>query len=50
LIRKGHPRLLYEPVGTGKTSVAHVVMSELDAKEYSTLIINMSAQTSSNIV
>ena len=25
-------------------------MSELDAREYSTLIINMSAQTSSNIV
>ncbi|CAF1063283.1 unnamed protein product [Rotaria sordida] len=50
LIKQGHPCLLCGPVGTGKTSVAHAVMSELDAREYSTLIINMSAQTSSNIV
>ncbi len=50
LINKGYPCLLCGPVGTGKTSVAHAVMSELDAREYSTLIINVSAQTSSNIV
>ncbi|CAF0978027.1 unnamed protein product [Adineta ricciae] len=50
LIRKGFSSLLTGPVGTGKTSVAHAVMSELDAREYSTLIINMSAQTSSNVV
>ena len=50
LIKQGYPCLLCGPVGTGKTSVAHAVMSELDARDYSTLIINMSAQTSSNIV
>lgn len=50
LIKQGYPCLLCGPVGTGKTSVAHAVMSELDARDYSNLIINMSAQTSSNIV
>ncbi|CAF0814718.1 unnamed protein product [Didymodactylos carnosus] len=50
LIKSQRPVLLCGPVGTGKTSVAHAVMSELDAREYSTLIINMSAQTPSNMV
>ncbi|CAF1579491.1 unnamed protein product, partial [Adineta steineri] len=50
LIKNGFPCLLCGPVGTGKTSVAHAVIAELDAREYSSLIINMSAQTSSNMV
>jgi dynein heavy chain len=38
------------PVGTGKTSVAQSVLGQLDAMEYGVLVINMSAQTSSNMV
>jgi dynein heavy chain len=36
--------MLIGPVGTGKTSVAQNVLSQLDPAEYSLLIINMSAQ------
>lgn len=48
---KGHnPVLLCGPVGTGKTSVAQSVLSECDPMEYSSLVINISAQTSSMMV
>ena len=50
LVKHGHQYLLFGPVRTGKTSVAHVVMPSLDARECTRLIINMSAPTSSNIV
>ena len=43
LVKRGHQYLLFGPVRTGKTSVAH-------ARECTRLIINMSAPTSSNIV
>ena len=42
--------MLTGPVGTGKTSVAQSVLNGLDPMEFSVLIINMSAQTSSNMV
>ncbi|EDV25795.1 uncharacterized protein TRIADDRAFT_23475 [Trichoplax adhaerens] len=44
------PTLLVGPVGTGKTSVAQGVISRADPQQYGKLIINMSAQTSSNNV
>ena len=46
LIAKFHPVLLVGPVGTGKTSVAETVINSLDAKTYSVLVVNMSAQVS----
>lgn len=50
LIKHQKPVLLTGPVGTGKTSVAQSVLNELDPLEYSVLIINISAQTSSQNV
>lgn len=50
LIKSQKPVLLTGPVGTGKTSVAQSVLNELDPLEYSVLIINISAQTSSQNV
>lgn len=50
LIRNQRAVLLTGPVGTGKTSVAQSVLGELDPVEYTVLVINMSAQTSSNNV
>ena len=50
LIKNQRPVLLTGPVGTGKTSVAQSVLNGLDPMEFSVLIINMSAQTSSNMV
>jgi dynein heavy chain len=50
LIKNQRPVLLTGPVGTGKTSVAQSVLNELDPMEYSVLVINISAQTSSNNV
>ena len=44
LIKALCPVMLVGPVGTGKTSVAENVLSELDAKTYSVLTVNMSAQ------
>lgn len=44
LIKAHRPVLLTGPVGTGKTSVAQGVLSRLDAKTYSILTVNMSAQ------
>jgi dynein heavy chain len=50
LIKNQRAVLLSGPVGTGKTSVAQSVLSQLDPMEYGVLVINMSAQTSSNMV
>lgn len=50
LIKNQKPVLLTGPVGTGKTSVAQSVLNELDSLEFSVLIINISAQTSSHNV
>ena len=50
LMRSVQPVLLVGPVGTGKTSIAQSVCSQLDSSKYSVLTINMSAQTSSNNV
>ena len=50
LIKNQRAVLLTGPVGTGKTSVAQSVLNELDPLEYGVLVINLSAQTSSNNV
>ncbi|KAL4220766.1 Dynein heavy chain 2 [Mactra antiquata] len=50
LIKHLCPVMLVGPVGTGKTSVAENTLSKLDAKSYSVLTVNMSAQTTSNNV
>jgi len=50
LIKQKKAVLLVGPVGTGKTSVAQTALNELDPVEYSSLVINISAQTSSNII
>ncbi|XP_013412698.1 dynein heavy chain 2, axonemal [Lingula anatina] len=50
LIEAQHPVTLVGPVGTGKTSVVQSVLAKLDPKLYNVLIVNMSAQTSSNNV
>ena len=42
-----YPVMLTGPVGTGKTSVATGVYNKLDAKTYSILTVNMSAQVKS---
>ncbi|KAI3385375.1 hypothetical protein SNEBB_009845 [Seison nebaliae] len=47
LVLAKHPVLLVGPVGTGKTSVAQDVISNLDSMMYGSLIVNMSAQTTS---
>jgi len=44
LIKNLCPVMLVGPVGTGKTSVAENTLSKLDAKSYSVLTVNMSAQ------
>ena len=44
LIRNKRAVLLCGPVGTGKTSVAQSVISEVDPMEFSVLTINISAQ------
>lgn len=44
LLANEFPVLLVGPVGTGKTSTAVSVVSQLDSEKYSTLMINMSAQ------
>ncbi|XP_065175861.1 dynein axonemal heavy chain 2-like isoform X2 [Sycon ciliatum] len=50
LISTGRPVLMTGPVGTGKTSVAGGVLQKLDSSKYNILMINMSAQTTSNNV
>jgi len=50
LIKQKRAVLMVGPVGTGKTSVAQTALNELDPMEYSSLVINISAQTSSNII
>ncbi len=50
LIKAQNPVLLCGPVGTGKTSVAQSVISEVDPMDYSSLVINISAQTSSMMI
>ena len=44
LIKALAPVMLVGPVGTGKTSVAENTLGKLDAKTYSVLSVNMSAQ------
>ncbi|VDN98570.1 unnamed protein product [Rodentolepis nana] len=50
LVAAQSPVLITGPVGTGKTSVAQDVLFNLDKEYWSFLIINMSAQTTSNNV
>ncbi|KAG7190743.1 hypothetical protein KM043_006815 [Ampulex compressa] len=50
LLTNGFPTLLTGPVGTGKTSTVQSVVNSVDDTKYSLLLINMSAQTTSNNV
>ncbi|TRY86535.1 hypothetical protein DNTS_031645, partial [Danionella cerebrum] len=50
LVSSQHPVLLTGPVGTGKTSVAQSVLQSLSSITWSSLVVNMSSQTSSNNV
>ncbi|KAL5251273.1 hypothetical protein ACHWQZ_G016836 [Mnemiopsis leidyi] len=50
LITGGAPVMLVGPVGTGKTSVAQAVLAKASTKQYGKLVVNMSAQTTSNNV
>nr|CAD7455963.1 unnamed protein product [Timema tahoe] len=50
LLSNSYAGLLVGPVGTGKTSTAQAVLESLDESKYSLLMINMSAQTTSNNV
>nr|CAD7395754.1 unnamed protein product [Timema poppensis] len=50
LLSHSYAGLLVGPVGTGKTSTAQAVLESLDESKYSLLMINMSAQTTSNNV
>ncbi|XP_025155769.1 dynein heavy chain 2, axonemal [Harpegnathos saltator] len=50
LLSNGFPALVAGPVGTGKTSTVHSVLGLLDDVEYAVLLVNMSAQTTSNNV
>lgn len=50
LLSNGFPALVVGPVGTGKTSTVHLVLEHLDDVEYAVLLVNMSAQTTSNNV
>jgi len=50
LLAQGFPVLLVGSVGTGKSSTAINVLESLDSTKYSLLLINMSAQTTSNNV
>ncbi|XP_049715237.1 dynein axonemal heavy chain 2 isoform X5 [Elephas maximus indicus] len=50
LVSSQNPILLVGPVGTGKTSIAQSVLQSLPSSQWSVLIVNMSAQTTSNNV
>ncbi|XP_032136290.1 dynein heavy chain 2, axonemal isoform X3 [Sapajus apella] len=50
LVANQYPVLLVGPVGTGKTSIAQSVLQSLPSSQWSVLIVNMSAQTTSNNV
>nr|XP_060635826.1 dynein axonemal heavy chain 2 [Anolis sagrei ordinatus] len=50
LISNQNPVLVVGPVGTGKTSIAQGVLQSLDSIKWAVLVINMSAQTTSNNV
>ncbi|XP_026578292.1 dynein heavy chain 2, axonemal [Pseudonaja textilis] len=50
LIANQQPVLLVGMVGTGKTSIAQGVLQSLDSLKWAILVINMSAQTTSNNV
>ncbi|XP_053425882.1 dynein axonemal heavy chain 2 isoform X8 [Nycticebus coucang] len=50
LVANQNPVLLVGPVGTGKTSIAQSVLQSLPSSQWSVLIVNMSAQTTSNNV
>uniref|UniRef100_A0ABM5EJD6 Dynein axonemal heavy chain 2 isoform X2 n=1 Tax=Pogona vitticeps TaxID=103695 RepID=A0ABM5EJD6_9SAUR len=50
LVSNQNPVLLVGPVGTGKTSVAQGLLQTLDSTKWAVLVINMSAQTTSNNV
>ncbi|XP_028725159.1 dynein heavy chain 2, axonemal [Peromyscus leucopus] len=50
LVANQNPVLLVGPVGTGKTSIAQSVLQSLPSGQWSVLIVNMSAQTTSNNV
>ncbi|KAL2735253.1 dynein axonemal heavy chain 2 [Vespula squamosa] len=50
LLINGYPVLLVGPVGTGKSSIARSALETMDDVKYGLLIINMSAQTTSNNV
>ncbi|KAL3313636.1 Dynein heavy chain 2, axonemal [Cichlidogyrus casuarinus] len=50
LVASYHPVLLVGPVGTGKTSIIQNCLDQLDKYVWSSLSINMSAQTSSSNV
>ncbi|XP_074081620.1 dynein axonemal heavy chain 2 isoform X1 [Macrotis lagotis] len=50
LVASQNPILLVGPVGTGKTSIAQSVLQTLPSNQWAVLIVNMSAQTTSNNV
>ncbi|XP_011850123.1 PREDICTED: dynein heavy chain 2, axonemal [Mandrillus leucophaeus] len=50
LVANQNPVLLVGPVGTGKTSIAQSVLQSLPSSQWSVLVVNMSAQTTSNNV
>ncbi|VDP80672.1 unnamed protein product [Echinostoma caproni] len=50
MVERHQPVLLMGPVGTGKTSLAVNILNSLDPQSWSSLTINMSAQTTSNNV
>ncbi|XP_046821789.1 dynein axonemal heavy chain 2 [Vespa crabro] len=50
LLINGYPVLLVGPVGTGKSSIARSALESMDNIKYGLLVINMSAQTTSNNV
>ncbi|EZA48745.1 Dynein heavy chain 2, axonemal [Ooceraea biroi] len=50
LLSNGFPVLVVGPVGTGKTSTIHSILELLNDTKYVILLVNMSAQTTSNNV
>ncbi|XP_072759448.1 dynein axonemal heavy chain 2 [Anoplolepis gracilipes] len=48
LLSNGFPVLVVGPVGTGKTSAIYSMLELLDDTKYAVLLVNMSAQTTSN--
>jgi len=50
LLSNGFPALVVGPVGTGKTSTIRSALELLDDTKYAILLVNMSAQTTSNNV